>query len=58
MQMREAAERILFAETLEEKLLLAPAVASDDAPGTAILAPFSPGRPDEPRDLRRRSVTL
>jgi len=49
MQMREAAERILFAETLEEKLLLAPAVASDDAPGSAILTPFSPGRPDELR---------
>ena len=49
MQMREAAERILFAETLEEKLLLAPAMALDDAPGPAILTPFSPGRPDELR---------
>lgn len=49
MQMREAAERILFAETLEEKLLLAPAVASDDAPGKAILTPAGPGRPDELR---------
>ncbi len=49
MQMREAAERILFAETLEEKLLLAPAVASDDAPGKAILTPGGPGRPDELR---------
>ena len=49
MQMREAAERILFAETLEEKLLLAPAVASDDAPGKAILTPTGPGRPDELR---------
>lgn len=49
MQMREAAERILFAETLEEKLLLAPAMASDDAPGFAIRTPYSPGRPDELR---------
>lgn len=49
MQMREAAERILFAETLEEKLLLAPALASDDAPGKSILTPLSPGRPDELR---------
>lgn len=49
MQMRDAAERILFARTLEEKLLLAPAVAADDAPGRAILTPEAPGRPDELR---------
>lgn len=46
MQMREAAERILFAQSLDEKLLLAPELASDDAPGKAIVVPDAPGRPD------------
>ena len=49
MQIREAAERLLFAETLEEKLLLAPADAADDSPGPAILTPQKPGRPRELR---------
>jgi len=49
MQMREAAERILFAETLEEKLRLAPAGAADDAPGPALRMPDAPGRPPELR---------
>jgi uncharacterized ferritin-like protein (DUF455 family) len=49
MQIREAAERLLFAETLEEKLLLAPADAADDSPGRAILTPEKPGRPQELR---------
>ncbi len=49
MQVREAAERILFAETLEEKLRLAPKGARDDAPGPAIAAPAKPGRPPELR---------
>ena len=49
MQIREAAERLLFAETLEEKLLLAPADANDDAPGPAIVTPEKPGRPRELR---------
>jgi len=49
MQMREAAERILFAETLEEKLRLAPKTARDDAPGPAIITPDKPGRPSELR---------
>ncbi len=56
MQMREAAERILFAETLEEKLRLAPKEARDDAPGPAITTPDKPGRPPElrihPRGVR------
>ena len=50
MQMREAAERILFAKSLEEKLQLAPeldAGVEDDAPGGAISLPDAPGRPDE-----------
>lgn len=49
MQMREAAERILFANTLEEKLLLAPTGARDDQPGQGIFTPASPGRPPELR---------
>lgn len=49
MQMREAAERILFAETLEEKLRLAPKAVADDAPGLAIATPGKPGRPAELR---------
>ncbi|MGC4015012.1 MAG: DUF455 family protein [Luteolibacter sp.] len=48
MQMREAAERVLFASTLEEKLLLVPREVRDDLPGASILVPGSgPGRPDE-----------
>lgn len=49
MEMREAAERILFAETLEEKLRLAPAEAGDDVPGPALRTPEGPGRPRELR---------
>jgi uncharacterized ferritin-like protein (DUF455 family) len=49
MQMREAAERILFAESLEEKLRLAPAGAVDDVPGPALGTPDAPGRPPELR---------
>ena len=48
--MREVAERILFAQSLEEKLLLAPELGdgvSDDAPGKAVVVPDAPGRPDE-----------
>ena len=47
MQMREAAERLLFSSSLEEKLLLSPESVSDDSPGAAITLPDSPGRPDE-----------
>jgi uncharacterized ferritin-like protein (DUF455 family) len=49
MQMREAAQRILFGETLEEKLALPPELAADDAPGKAVVAPDCPGRPAELR---------
>lgn len=45
--MREAAERVLFADSLEEKLSLAPLTASDDSPGPAIALPDAPGRPAE-----------
>ncbi len=49
MQMREAAERLLFSSTLEEKLSLAPEVVSDDAPRLSIRLPDAPSRPDELR---------
>lgn len=48
-EIREIAERVLFAETLEEKLRVGAAVASDDAPGTQIALPDGPGRPVELR---------
>lgn len=47
MQIREAAERVLFAESLEEKLLLAPESVSDDDTGKSIGLPDGPGRPEE-----------
>lgn len=47
MQIREVAERVLFANSLEEKLLLAPESISDDAPGRSVGLPDGPGRPDE-----------
>ncbi len=49
MQMREAAERILMAQSLEEKLHLPPELddgVEDDSPGDAIALPDTPGRPD------------
>lgn len=49
MEIREAAERVLFAETLEEKLALPPATASDSFTGMAIAMPEKPGRPRELR---------
>ena len=51
MEMREAAERILMAETLEEKLCLPPLLASDEAPGRAIVTPDAPGRPAELKNV-------
>ncbi len=44
MELREMAERVLFGNTLEEKLLLSPKEVSDDSPGKAILLPDAPGR--------------
>ncbi len=46
MELREFAERVLFATTLEEKLLR-PADISDERPGSALLTPAAPGRPAE-----------
>ncbi len=48
MELRDFAERILFASTLEEKLL-APAVITDERPGPPLVAPSAPGRPAELR---------
>ncbi len=47
MELREFAERVLFATSLEEKLQ-SPAVMTDERPGSAIATPAAPGRP---RDL-------
>ena len=44
MELREFAEQILFATTLEEKLRR-PANITDERPGDAIVAPAAPGRP-------------
>ncbi|MBI3881772.1 MAG: DUF455 family protein, partial [Verrucomicrobia bacterium] len=44
MELRDLAEQILFATTLEEKLRC-PAVVTDERPGPAIVAPDAPGRP-------------
>jgi uncharacterized ferritin-like protein (DUF455 family) len=49
IEMREIAERVLFADTLEEKLRLGPIISGDDAPGPAIALPDAPGRPPELR---------
>lgn len=46
MELRELAERVLFATTLEEKLQC-PAVITDEQPGSALAAPPAPGRPQE-----------
>jgi len=44
MELREFAERVLFATTLEEKLLR-PADITDERPGPAFMTPAAPGRP-------------
>jgi uncharacterized ferritin-like protein (DUF455 family) len=46
MELREFAERVLFATSLEEKLQ-SPDVISDEQPGSAIFTPAAPGRPRE-----------
>ena len=48
MELREFAERILFATTLEEKLRLPPLI-TDEKPGSAIIAPAAPSRPPQLR---------
>src|SRR6266700_6192073 len=46
MELREFAERVLFATTLEEKLLR-PTDITDERPGLALVTPAAPGRPKE-----------
>ncbi len=46
MELREFAERVLFATTLEEKLLR-PTDITDERPGPALVPPAVPGRPKE-----------
>ncbi len=46
MELREFAERVLFATTLEEKLLH-PGIITDERPGLAVVTPAAPGRPPE-----------
>src|SRR5262245_42217655 len=48
MELRELAERVLFATTLEDKLW-SPQGVTDEQPGPAIQAPAAPGRPAELR---------
>jgi uncharacterized ferritin-like protein (DUF455 family) len=45
MELREFAESVLFATSLEEKLR-APASTTDEHPGPALVTPAAPGRPD------------
>ena len=44
MELREFAEQVLFASTLEEKLR-APGELTDEHPGPALVTPAAPGRP-------------
>lgn len=48
MELREFAERVLFATTLEAKLA-APGELTDSRPGPALVTPEAPGRPPELR---------
>ena len=54
MELRDFAEQVLFARTLEEKLHRPDAV-TDDRPGPAIPVPAAPGRPAELHFKRTRS---
>jgi uncharacterized ferritin-like protein (DUF455 family) len=50
LQMQEVAERVLMADSLEEKLLLAPQLGQgvvDDQRGRSYRVPDTPGRPEE-----------
>jgi uncharacterized ferritin-like protein (DUF455 family) len=48
MELRDLAEQVLFATTLDEKLH-SPAVVTDERPGPALHTPEAPGRPIELR---------
>jgi len=53
MELQEFARRVLFAESLEEKLAAPGGPVTDESPGAAIVAPGSPGRPPALRMARR-----
>lgn len=53
MRMREAAERVLFGQSLDEKLWLPPLDADDSDPGKALVTPDAPGRPKELRIVEK-----
>lgn len=53
MELSEFAERILYSESLEEKLLLSPGDLTDVAPGKSFTMPDGPGRPRELRISER-----
>lgn len=48
MELRDFAEQVLFATTLDEKLQ-SPSVVTDEHPGSPLLTPQAPGRPAELR---------
>jgi len=48
MELRDFAERVLFTTTLEEKLQC-PDVITDEHPGSPLITPAAPGRPNELR---------
>ena len=54
MELREFAERVLFATTLDGKLSC-PATITDERPGAALDAPAMPGRPAELRFKDQRT---
>ncbi len=53
MELHDFARRVLFAESLEEKLAAPDGPVTDESPGPAILTPDSPGRPPALRMARR-----
>jgi uncharacterized ferritin-like protein (DUF455 family) len=46
MELRDFAQRVLFADTLEEKLAPPSTPLTDETPGKAMATPDQPGRPD------------
>lgn len=53
MELSEFAERVLYSESLEEKLLLNPRVVTDEVVGGRFVMPSGPGRPFELRISER-----
>src|SRR5437763_7541233 len=54
MELREFAEQVLFATTLDEKLRC-PEAITDQKPGSRLVTPDAPGRPAELRFKTQRS---